>query len=322
MESRKAIINIVTVAFVAGSLYFMFQHNDVPGLVGSELRKAVTSADRAADGIASNASLGAQDSAASSSLVGSQPLAKPVRPTVSTPGPLVSKQPSSLPTVAAGNLTTTGIIADTNAERTSRSLPALKESKKLDASAQVKANDILARQYFEHTAPDGSTVSTLVDAQGYQYIRIGENLALGDFKDDADVVTAWMNSPGHRANILGASYTEMGVGVAEGYYKGLKVVVAVQHFGAPLSVCPSIEGNLKQQIIDGQVRLSKMSASLSALKAEIDREREQGDDVTGLIASYNAGIDTYNDSYAAVEKIRTKYNAGVSSFDACVVSLK
>ena len=317
MERKTVIINIITVAFVAGSLYFMFQHNNVPALVQSGLQKATLSADHVADTVATS---GAPASAAAHSKE-SASIAKVTKPVVNTPGPLVS-QTTGPATVVAGNLTTTGIITDTNAERTSRALVALTESKQLDASAQVKANDILARQYFEHTAPDGATVSTLVDAQGYQYIRIGENLALGDFKNDADVVAAWMNSPGHRANILGASYADMGVGVAEGYYKGLKVVVAVQHFGAPLSVCPTIEENLKQQIVDGQARLMNISNSLSALKTEIDTEREQGQDVTGLVDSYNSGIDTYNSGYVAVEKIRTKYNGEVASFDACVSSLK
>ncbi len=248
--------------------------------------------------------------------------AEPIAPS-SLPGPLVKISPnapttsSPAPVPSEGNLTVNGIILATNKERVQHSDKALTESRKLDASAQVKANDILTRQYFEHTAPDGKTVSDLVVVQGYTYIKIGENLALGDFKSDTDVVTAWMNSPSHRANILDAAFTEIGVGVAHGMYQGHIVYVAVQHFGRPLSSCPTIDTGLKAEVEAGQKALADLSAYLESLKKAIDEGRAQGKDMNDTVAIYNAGVEKYQTDFAHVDALRTEYNNEVSAFNSC-----
>jgi uncharacterized protein YkwD len=65
---------------------------------------------------------------------------------------------------------------------------------------------------MSHTGPDGSTMSSRVDAAGYLWSTLGENIARGQ-SDAAAVMDAWMNSPGHRANILNCSFKEIGIGV-------------------------------------------------------------------------------------------------------------
>ena len=298
MQERTFIINVITVVFVAATLYFLFKNNNIPAAVKQDLQpESVITSSSTASGVAQSGT-----------------------PTVVTPGPLLSKVQSWFLSSTPGTLTRSGIIADTNVQRGDNAVPQLTESVALDASAQVKANDILARQYFEHTAPDGVTVSTLVTDQGYDYIRVGENLALGDFKNDQAVVDAWMNSPGHRANILDPKFMNIGVGVATGMYKGQEVVVAVQHFGRPASSCPIVDDSLETQITTGQAQLERLSASLNDLQAQIDKERGSGEDTSGIAASYNKGIDTYNADYAAVEKVRTEYNTEVQAFNACLVS--
>ena len=294
MEQRIFVINFITVIFVAVTLYFLFKNNNLHTIVQKDFTQQSTA------------------SAPSETA--------PAAPSVITPGPLMSDVKTFLLGTSPGTLTREGIIADTNAQRADNSFKPLSESVQLDASAQVKANDILARQYFEHIAPDGVTVTTLVEDQGYVYIRVGENLALGAFSDDQAVVTAWMNSPGHRANILDPMYTDIGVGVAKGTYKGQEVVVAVQHFGRPASSCPTVDASLKQSITDGQAKLTALSNSLDALKTEIDSERGSGEDVTGIANSYNKGIDTYNADYDAVEKTRETYNAQVAAFNECMMT--
>lgn len=244
--------------------------------------------------------------------------------TVILPGPLekIKETPTygnNTDTVqpVAGPLSIAGIIASTNSERTSRMTSALSENSQLNVSAKMKADDILARQYFEHTAPDGKTVSDLINDAGYIYVRVGENLALGNFKDDADVVKAWMNSPGHRANILDSRYTEIGVGVALGMYDGHTVVVAVQHFGRPRSACPEISTTLKAQVEGGKAELAVIAKGLEELKKAIEQGRAEGKNMNDQVEVYNASIAKYQIRLKEVEALRVQYNAQVDAFNKC-----
>ncbi|MEV8531552.1 CAP domain-containing protein [Streptomyces sp. NPDC051211] len=81
---------------------------------------------------------------------------------------------------------------------------------------------------MSHTGPDGSTMTTRVEAAGYSWSRLGENIAQGQ-RDARAVVDAWMKSPGHRANILNCGFTEIGVGVD----RGAGGPWWTQNFGAP-----------------------------------------------------------------------------------------
>src|SRR3989344_6080233 len=100
----------------------------------------------------------------------------------------------------------------------------------LTRAAQLKANDMAAKGYFAHTSPSGVTPWQWLDRVGYQYSAAGENLAV-DFIDSSDVHQAWMNSPTHRANILNAGYTEIGIATATGKYQGHETIFVAQFFG-------------------------------------------------------------------------------------------
>ncbi len=324
----RTITNIITIIFVVVSGYFLFSHNARLGeLASTYYRQAKTEiqkiGDALPDGTFGKIFTPAPEPIPTATLPG--PLLK-IEPVTPAPKP-VSKPPASTPTQTPNpvpapapsglKLTVSGIIVATNAERVAHSESTLKESAKLDASAKVKANDILARQYFEHTSPDGKTVSDLVGAQGYRYIKIGENLALGDFKSDTDVVTAWMNSPGHRANILDAAFTEIGVGVAYGSYQGRMVYVAVQHFGRPIEACPTIDATLKAKVDAGQADLAALSGYLENLKKAIDEGRAQGKNMDDMVTIYNQTLERYQAEYKIVESERIQYNAEVAAFNAC-----
>ena len=241
---------------------------------------------------------------------------------VSAPIPLQVKKALGIDSNSSGSITVEGVIERTNYERAQNGIPEVTESAELDASAQVKAEDMLTRQYFEHTAPDGKTVSDLVDAQGYQYLRVGENLAEGDFTDNVDLLTAWMNSPGHRANILDARFQNMGVGVAYGMYQGRYVVFAVQHFGRPLSACPEVDASLKTEIGNMQTQTTQLSAALDILKAHIDDMRTKGEYVDNtIIDAYNNSVNDYDALIKKTNDMRDTYNAEVKSFNACLAAL-
>lgn len=117
----------------------------------------------------------------------------------------------------------------TNADRSAQGLSSLTEDPLLAAAAQAKANDMAAKGYFAHISPDGTTPWFWLESVKYPYSYAGENLAV-DFLDSKDVETAWMNSPMHRANILKAQYTRIGIGIAQGTYQGRQTTFVVQFF--------------------------------------------------------------------------------------------
>lgn len=127
------------------------------------------------------------------------------------------------------------IISLTNTDRTAHSVGLLKENSLLTQAAQQKANDMLARQYFSHVAPDGGTPWQWFRANGYTYLYAGENLAM-NFYTAGDVETAWMNSPTHRANVLNGTYKNIGIGIARGTYQGQSVIIIVEFFGTQQTV--------------------------------------------------------------------------------------
>jgi hypothetical protein len=108
----------------------------------------------------------------------------------------------------------------------------------LEAAARAKAEDMAAKSYFAHTSPEGRTPWYWLDLVGYKYAYAGENLAV-DFDDSTDVTNAWMNSPGHRANIMSERYTEIGIATARGSFEGHPTVFVVQFFGRPVAKAPA-----------------------------------------------------------------------------------
>lgn len=126
------------------------------------------------------------------------------------------------------------VIALTNSERHSYQMGDLRENPLLGAAAQAKADDMAAKGYFSHLGPDGAQPWVWIEGAGYMYQYAGENLA-ARFIDSQDVVSAWMASPSHRENVLKPTYTEIGVGVAQGMYQGQSTTFVVQYFATPLA---------------------------------------------------------------------------------------
>ncbi|PIW96985.1 hypothetical protein COZ82_02025 [Candidatus Kaiserbacteria bacterium CG_4_8_14_3_um_filter_38_9] len=125
------------------------------------------------------------------------------------------------------------IVTDlTNQERANLVLPLLKRNPILDQAAQLKANDMAVNGYFAHNSPTGITPWYWFGQVGYLFTYAGENLAV-HFSDSDEVVSAWMASPTHRANIVNSNYTEIGIGTARGIYQGYETVFVVQLFGRP-----------------------------------------------------------------------------------------
>lgn len=99
-----------------------------------------------------------------------------------------------------------------NAERAKEGLAPLTIDTKVQAAAQIRAME--CEQLFSHTRPNGSSFATALKEQNVSYRNAGENIAWGQ-KTPQEVVTAWMNSAGHRANIMNKNFTTIGVGYYE-----------------------------------------------------------------------------------------------------------
>lgn len=125
-----------------------------------------------------------------------------------------------------------GILKYTNYERTSRRYSSLTLNGQLNKIAAERVNDMFNNQYFAHVSPDGQDVSSMAKEYDYNYQLIGENIILGNaFNTGREAVTAWMNSEGHKENILNANFKEIGIAVVQGEFEGKTQWLGVQVFG-------------------------------------------------------------------------------------------
>lgn len=125
-----------------------------------------------------------------------------------------------------------GLIQLTNTQREINGLPKLAANEKLMRAAEKKADDIIAHEYFAHTTPEGKPFYQWAREENYSYKSAGENLAIS-FISNEDTISAWMNSPPHRENILDKRFTDIGIAVAVGKFDGKTTAAAVQMFGEP-----------------------------------------------------------------------------------------
>jgi uncharacterized protein YkwD len=110
---------------------------------------------------------------------------------------------------------TSALVDAMNRERAARGLAPLRLNRSLSLAAADRITDMFDQRYFAHVSPDGKQPWVWLSKHGYRYRTVGENLAVGYSSADR-VVSGWMNSPGHRANILKGSFDEIGIAVANG----------------------------------------------------------------------------------------------------------
>lgn len=132
----------------------------------------------------------------------------------------------------ATNMSRSDLFAAANASRAAAGLAAFNLNGLLNNSAQAKAQHMADNNYWAHVAPDGTQPWYFFSAAGYSYSSAGENLAYG-FDNGYAVNQGWMNSPGHRANILG-SYVDVGFGIVNApNFQGGQQTIVVAHYGNP-----------------------------------------------------------------------------------------
>lgn len=131
----------------------------------------------------------------------------------------------------ASTISIQDVVNLTNQKRSEAGLSSLSLNQELSAAAYTKGQDMIAKDYWAHVAPDGTQPWKFFNDFGYKYRYAGENLAR-DFSNANDAVNAWMNSSTHRDNILNPKYKEIGIGIVEGDLAGSDTTVIVQFFGA------------------------------------------------------------------------------------------
>ena len=139
-------------------------------------------------------------------------------PTPVKPAPEKPAQPIEQPAKASISSIEQAVLKLTNAERQKAGLSPLQSDSKLMDSARAKSKDMSANRYFSHTSPTYGSPFDQMKSFGVSYRSAAENIAQGQ-RSAEEVVKAWMESPGHRQNILGANFTHIGIGYdANGNY--------------------------------------------------------------------------------------------------------
>ena len=134
----------------------------------------------------------------------------------------VVEKPSDDNNTSNDNQTTTGSFLSfqkevtrlVNVERSKRGLSELSFNTQLSNVATIKSQDMINKNYFDHTSPTYGSPFDMMKQFNISYRTAGENIAMGQ-RTPAEVVNSWMNSSGHRANILNANFTDIGIGVAK-----------------------------------------------------------------------------------------------------------
>lgn len=136
-------------------------------------------------------------------------------PHIKNPALIYPGQRLTIPDLNAAKSIESQVIQLTNQERAKNGLKPLAADWQLSRVARYKSVDMRDKNYFQHNSPTYGSPFDMIKSFGITYRSAGENLAAGQ-PTPQEVVKGWMNSPGHRANILNSSYTHIGVGYAKG----------------------------------------------------------------------------------------------------------
>ena len=310
----KTFFNFFIIIFVVASLYLV--RDDLKSIYSKALSYLENNSELKSL-LQVPAFQNVQDISQETELSGGTNLLKKV---IATPGPLRVADQFLSTSGENVDLSVAEVIKETNKSRKEiNDLSSLEENQKLDLSAQRKLNDMFTNQYFEHISPSGVKLDDLVNLEKYEYILVGENLAMGNFKNNRSLLDGWMASPGHRANILNGNYAEIGVAVGQGMFEGKKVWLAVQHFGLPRDACPAIDGILKGMIELDQKNIGSLEQNL------IERRRQiasgaiiEGDTTNEQINIYNELVKEFNDLNLNLKDKISTYNLQVKSFNNCI----
>ena len=214
------------------------------------------------------------------------------------------------------------VLGHTNAERYREGLPFLMSNPLLSQIAREKMYDMFAYQYFAHESPNGVTVGDQAKKVGYEYILVGENLALGDFDSSKHVVDAWMDSPGHRKNILSPTYSEIGIAAGRGVYEGRSTWVVVQSFGLPKATCPPLDEVFTEKIADLERKIEILQAIAEVREKEMLRRDGSNEEKRVRVESYNTVARLYNFYVGEHRELIDTHNESITKYNDCIKDIK
>jgi uncharacterized protein YkwD len=219
------------------------------------------------------------------------------------------------------NLTRENILWFTNYERVKAGLTPLLMNKALTFSSSKKNDDMIQYQYFNHTRKTNPPIGfdSFIDNEKYDFIKIGENLAMGDFSTSPEVVTAWMKSPNHKKNILDPLYSEIGIAVTLGTMNGKEVILITQHFGDPRNSCPTVNDSTREAIDILKSKIQIIQERINTEQKKITTTNQTFNaSYSAIIDEYNVLVNTYNKSIGDMAELVGFYNKQVRLFDNCI----
>jgi uncharacterized protein YkwD len=238
------------------------------------------------------------------------------------------------------------IIDLTNKARGLNGLSVLGENVLLNTIAETRARDMFDKQYFAHVSPTGDQASDIAQRIGYQYKIIAENIGSGTFLSNQKVIDGWMQSPGHRKNILSTEVKELGAAITKGIMSGQETWISVQIFGLqspPVSqeTCVAPSQGLLNDIQGKKAEISELNDSLKRIKQELDSEHasietdrrllsgrsQEQYDLSVKIKAYNEKITWHNQRAAdmkakvlVLQSMTNEYNEMLQTYNSCRTS--
>ena len=162
------------------------------------------------------------------------------------------------------DITRQRLLDDTNQERRKNGQLPLTLNENLNYAADLKAENMFEEQYWAHDSPSGIDPWHWFTAAEYTYDVAGENLAKG-FRSSKGVVTAWMNSPEHKANLISRNYQEVGFAVAPGVLNGEKTMVVVALYASPSQSTAATKTGSVLAAVDSTSVVAKVGTSVQLL---------------------------------------------------------
>ncbi|ARE72941.1 RNA polymerase [Streptomyces sp. Sge12] len=219
-QSRRRVVGgaVLAACVAGGGLVYL---GGLPGSGDTKEGAAAPATPLAALSATESAGLPSESASPSASASPSPSASASPSPSVS-PSPTQSKSKSPSPKASAAKPAPAPpsgvagqVVALVNSERAAAGCGPLKEDPQLRTAAQGHSDDMAARNFFDHTSPDGKDPGDRTTAAGYRWSTYGENIARGQ-QTAQSVMDSWMKSPGHRANILNCSFKDIGVGIHQG----------------------------------------------------------------------------------------------------------
>ncbi len=224
------------------------------------------------------------------------------------------------------------IIKLTNEYRASLGLIPLRENFQLTHAAEYRANDMINNRYYAHVNPiTGEGPGEAIKDANYQYRTYAENIAMGNWQSNRHIVDGWINSPGHRANIVNPNIKEIGVAIIKDTTTPLgrpSAYYGVQLFASPMPDCtrPSeadkaLLQEMQRNNDDIWRRVDDKRREIEVLKNRIDRETNAATR-NRLITDYNRQVGAFNSLAAEARGMQESLKLVVQSYNNTINQYK